>query len=194
MNTYLKKALKFFVVPNEIADITTLILSDFDNNNLKFELDTNSKFKENDELEFFTNINEGILYFKAKINNISDNIAEINIPKEYDILQRRENKRVLVNIPIHIIENNEKFIPALLIDLSVGGIKIRTQNQLDINKKYDVILDIDKLHLKFSFTPTRLSFEDEMFESSGKIDIETPSEKIELVQYCYKKIFEQTNR
>ena len=65
-------------------------------------------------------------------------------------------------------------------------------------EEYKSLLNFDNLNLKIKFTPLRISYEEnnseETYIISGQIFLDSPKDKIELIQYCYKKQFEQNNR
>ena len=112
---------------------------------------------------------------------------------QFQILQRRESQRIALKEKIEILSDKFSTI-AELIDLSVGGMKIKTEYELKINENYKACFNFDNLNLEFSFSPARISFEDGEYIVSGQIYSKNYTDKIELVQYCYKKQFEQTNR
>ena len=194
MESYLKYGTIFCVVPNNIENASYVEFNKIDLNCLTYKCsDLNLDIKENENLEFFSNGTKGILYFCANTKTCSNGFLNIVFPDKYEILQRRENQRINIKEKVTVREHDKSF-SALIEDISVGGMKIKTTSELKINEAYTVFLNFDNLNLKFTFIPARISFEDENYIISGQIKSDNASDKIELVQYCYKKQFEQKNR
>ena len=197
MIEYLLKDSLFYIVPENIDHAGVFLIEKFDDNSVTLTTKDKLYYSPDEIIEVFVNAKKGIIYFKTKITNCSDNTMTICMPKEYELLQRRENQRIIVNEPI-IIKNDLTEEKAIIVDLSAGGMKIITHNQISINNQYNVILDFDNLHLDIFYIPQRLSVieegDKENYSVSGQIITRTPNDKIELAQYCYKKSFEQSNR
>lgn len=195
MENYLNINSKFIIVPSNIDNIEIFLLEDYNSETMILSKpEFASNFNANDEIEVFTSIKDGILYFKSIVKFFKNNMLVITFPKEFQILQRRENKRISINEQVQIDGEEGFHISAKLIDLSVGGIKIASQKQLLINSDYKVYLDFDNLNLKFKFIPLRISYENDNYIISGRLNTNCTDDKINLVQYCYKKLFESSSR
>ena len=198
MDNYFDEKTLFYIIPEDIGNSQSFFFEKTDDNIIIFKSNKKIRgFEENGKIEVFSNNKDGILYFKTIIKNTDDNKIRVEKPQEIDILQRRESDRYLINKPIKI-KYKDTDINVVLENLSVGGMKILTSEQLIINEKYSVLLDFDSLNLEFQFIPTRISYDDSAeiypFKISGQINYILPKDKIELVQYCYKKQYEMTNR
>lgn len=194
MEKYLKENTIFCVIPTDINNAAFFEFAGYDSNSLTFKNQRKGKkFNPDETADFFSNNTNGILYFRSTIKSFNNEFLVANIPEKFEILQRRENQRIIIKENITIKDTNNEF-QAKIIDLSIGGIKIETSNRLEINQKYKVYFNFDNLDLEFTFTPSRISFENNIYIISGQIFSNSPADKIELVHYCYKKQFEQSNR
>ena len=173
MENYLKENLTFYVVPQNIEGITTFKYKECSEGeyilwNSEFDCD----FKENEEIEAFANVKNGILYFKTNIISYSDGILKIKQPEDFNILQRRESERVVINekVILYDSEKPEDKNIGKILDISVGGMKMKLSEQLIINKPYKVHFKFDNIDLIFDFVPLRISFEDEIYQISGQLN------------------------
>ena len=197
MIEYLLDNSLFYVIPDDIDHAEVCSIDDVSDNMLKLKAPDKIEMKPNEKAEVFVNSSEGIIYFISVINDVNSNNLIIDLPLDYEILQRRENKRVVINEEITIkCESFEKKV--LLEDISVGGMKILTDEQISLNREYDACLNFDNINLTCKYVPQRISSQKlpdkEMYKISGVIELQSPKDKIELVQYCYKKLYEKTYR
>ena len=185
----------FYIVPENIDNAGGFSLKKNENNTMTFISAKDIKLKPKDLTEIFVNSNEGIIYFHSTVKTVENNELTIDFPYDYEILQRRENKRVKMNMPV-VIKNDGEEKEVMLLDISAGGIKILAEKQLLLNTEYEVIFNFDKTSSVFTFLPQRIIVrkESNKYEISGQIMSKSPKDKIALVQYCYKKAFEQSNR
>ena len=182
-------------MPENIDNAGGFSLKKNENNTMTFISAKDIKLKPKDLTEIFVNSNEGIIYFHSTVKTVENNELTIDFPYDYEILQRRENKRVKMNMPV-VIKNDGEEKEVMLLDISAGGIKILAEKQLLLNTEYEVIFNFDKTSSVFTFLPQRIIVrkESNKYEISGQIMSKSPKDKIALVQYCYKKAFEQSNR
>ena len=199
MENHFNKDTLFYIIPEDIQYSSTFKYAEKDEYNLIFN--NNDKIfhaDPNDEIEVFSNSINGILYFKSYVISYENERLTIKNPTEMELIQRRENVRIPICETIYLTDADNKEISANIIDLSVGGLKISVKEQLIIKKEYISVLNFDNLNLKFKFIPLRIACEEnvktESYIISGQIFLESPKDKIELVQYCYKKQFEKNNR
>lgn len=194
MENYFNNDSQFYVIPEDIEKSSVFELLEMNENYCTiYNPNFISGLSKNDEIEIFVNSKNGIIYFKTKVENTSDTIITFINPEEYKLLQRRENERILINENI-TIENEDKSINSKIIDLSAGGMKIESNEQLSINCEYSTKFNFDNIQLEPSFIPTRISFENSIYQISGQLNFKKSTDRIELVQYCYRKAFEQSNR
>ena len=194
MKSYLDNDTIFCIVPADFDNCAYIKFFEQVSDRLVYKTDNDVKLGIGETAEFFANGQKGVLYFCSKIINVKNNFIEIEKPKTHEIIQRRENERVKIKQKIRLKDETENLIDVMLCDLSVGGMKIISENELKSNCTYKVYFDFDNSCLEFSFIPTRVNNEAGKYIVSGQIDSPVSANKIELVQYCYKKLFEQSNR
>lgn len=196
METFLTNENTFYIIPKEIENVTTMRLIDAFEDSLQFSYPQSvTNFEKDEAVEVFSNGVNGILYFKSKIIDSNNDTLLIKRPAEYDVLQRRENDRIVITESIKLSKNNNgESIDATIINLSVGGMKISIDEKVEINEVYSTKFDFDNLDMNFQFIPSRIEFIDNKYVVSGCLKSENVGNKIELIQYCYKKQFEIENR
>lgn len=197
MQEYLHKDSLFYIIPEEVDHASAFCLEKVENGLMRVVSNNDININAGDKIEIFINSNEGIIYSKTIVENVKNKSIMFEEPKDYEILQRRENKRIKINKPV-IIKKDGCEKEVILEDISAGGIKITTDEQLTLNCEYEVVFNFDGLDNVFSFTPQRMVSSDSgevgIYHISGQINSKSPTDKITLIQYCYKKIFEQSNR
>ena len=92
------------------------------------------------------------------------------------------------------LKNDTKEIEAIVIDISAGGIKIKTRQTLELLKKYDVCIDIENKKIECSFEPIRIETDGTLYTSSGRFVNLDSTDRISLVQYCFRKQIENNNK
>lgn len=149
-------------------------------------------------VEMFTGIKNGILYFETDIASVQDETEtiKINYPKLHRILQRREFLRVPMNSrPVELKDNLGKSIEAKLLDISAGGMKLETDVQLDLQINYSIEFQLDaRLNANWIFQPIRVDYSDQIYTVSGRFKIAKNIDRINLVQFCFRKQLEEENK
>lgn len=149
----------------------------------------------NNLVEFYSKTKHGVLYFESDVVKIEDNILTIKKPVKHRFLQRRQFTRIkfLQDLDFYF-ENKTYKIQAK--DLSAGGMKICTNNPLDIDTEYDVcipLLNDQRINCKFDLI--RIEKSDEgVYTLSGRFKNLSNIDKMTLIQFCMKKNIENVNR
>lgn len=194
MENFFTKNTEFAVIPNDIEMADVFLFEESNVNYITLHNpEIKSQFTKGDNIEIFSRNDSGTLYFKSKISDFKNGYLIIKYPEKYDIIQRREDERFNINDNITIFNETQKF-EAKLINLSIGGLKIKSNTELNLNKKYKISLNIQSKFTTFEFIPTRIETDKNKYISSGTISTNDTNTKIEFIQYCYRKIFEQQNR
>lgn len=161
--------------------------------NFKIKLQEKCKYEKNESVELFSMTNKGQLYFETIVKDVEDDIISIWYPLSYKYLQRREYSRVQINKEIEL-ENKKINILAQIIDISAGGLKIKTNEQLELLKDYKIIINIENKKIETSFEPIRIETDSNCFITSGHFKNINSDDKILLVQYCFRKQIENNNK
>ena len=91
--------------------------------------------------DFYSLTDNGYLYFESYIQKLENNVISIANPVKHRFLQRRKFTRIkfLENLEL-IFENKIHKIRTL--DISAGGMKIQTPDNIDIEKEYKVSIKL----------------------------------------------------
>ena len=158
----------------------------------KVKLNKKVKFEPEESVELFTMTQKGQLYFETIIKSVDNDTLSIWFPISYKYLQRREYSRVNHNKEI-ILKNGKNKITAQIEDLSAGGLKISTQEELHLLKDYKTTVEVENKLIKTIFQPIRTEFIQNKYISSGRFKEISNYDRIALVQYCLKKQIENNN-
>jgi c-di-GMP-binding flagellar brake protein YcgR len=94
------------------------------------------------------------------------------------------------------LECDDKKYKASTLDLSAGGMKIQTAENLDIEKNYKVVLKLsNEQEIKCKYQLIRVERGDNnKYTISGRFTQLSNIDKMVLVQYCMQKEMENQNR
>ena len=87
--------------------------------------------------DFYSFTDNGYLYFESYIQNLENNVITIANPVKHRFLQRRKFTRIKFIEDLEL-KCDDKIHKIRTLDLSAGGMKIRTADNIDIEKTYDV--------------------------------------------------------
>lgn len=145
-------------------------------------------------MEFYSATKNGTLYFSAPIVKIDGNIVVVSIPRKHRFLQRRAFTRVKFMHDLELKLEN-KVYQATSIDLSAGGVKIKTKSSLSLNNEYDINLDLINNKIKCKYAPIKIEKdEDGIYTLAGRFKNLNRADKMKLVQFCIRKDIENKNR
>ena len=85
-------------------------------------------------------------------------------------------------------------INARIADISAGGLKVHTDEQLELLTEYSLSLSIDNETANCTFEPIRLEANANSFIASGRFNNINSHDRIALVQYCFRKQIENSNK
>lgn len=157
------------------------------------KLKNKRKYEVDESVELFTMTNNGQLYFETIVKDVNDDILSVWFPISYKYLQRRQYSRIQLQKEIELINKEEK-ISAKIIDISAGGLKVETKEQLQLLYEYTISLEIENNKLNIIFEPIRIEAGNDGFVSSGRFKGINSYERISLVQYCFRKQIENSNK
>lgn len=184
---------EFNILSRSIDNATKCKVVRVDEEEFEVKLETNGKYEVDESVELFAMTSKGQLYFETIVKEVKDNLVSMWFPINYRYLQRREYSRINVNKEVTLVKGKKKII-AKIIDLSAGGFKVLTDEQLDLLAEYSFEIKIDNEKAKCTFEPIRIETNSGSFISSGRFNNITSHDRIALVQYCFRKQIENSNK
>lgn len=146
-------------------------------------------------IEFYSQTQNGVLYFQSKVNKIEGKVISVENPIKHRFLQRRQFTRIKFYQEMDFKHQDSAYrIKAL--DLSAGGMKLRTKDKFDINTEYDVNLELSyERVVNCKFQPIRIEkSDDDFYTLSGRFQNLSNVDKMTLVQFCMNKDTENVNK
>ena len=196
MRELIKPEQKVTIVPNNLEQTNKGNVLDVDSDGFRMQLMYKPDgFKENHICEFYSLTENGYLYFESYIKSITDNILTIANPIKHRFLQRRKFTRIRFNQDIHLT-CNELSYNARTLDLSAGGMKLQTEENIGIENLYNVEIKLsDELCVKCKYQMIRIERGDNgLYTISGKFLNISNIDRMTLVQFCMKKEMENKNK
>ena len=193
------------LIKNE--QLVTIVPQDFKNSNKGKVLEVSQegftmelKYKpegliQNHICEFYSMTDNGYLYFESYIQGLENNVIKIANPVKHRFLQRRKYTRIKFVENIEL-EFGDKKYKASTLDLSAGGMKIQTTENLDIENDYKIILRLsNEQEIKCKYQLIRVERGDNRkYTISGRFTQLSNIDKMILVQYCMQKEMENQNK
>ena len=146
-------------------------------------------------MEFYSPTKNGTVYFTSGIVKIDENTVVVSIPKKHRFLQRRNFTRVKFIQDIELKLNDKTFF-ATTLDLSAGGIRLKTTENININSQYDLFIRlVNENSIQCKFEPIKIEkSEDCIYTVAGRFINQTRTDKMKIIQFCIRKDIENQNR
>jgi hypothetical protein len=150
---------------------------------------------ENTYCEFYTQTSHGKLYFDSYAKEINGKTLIVASPAKHKFLQRRQYTRIKYMNELELLLDGNSYKISTL-DISAGGMKLRTDASLNIEGSFDVALPLsDTLILECKFQPIRIEKRNEGgYTVSGQFVYKSSHDKMILTQYCAKRSVEIKNK
>ena len=145
--------------------------------------------------DFYSFTDNGYLYFESYIQNLENNVITIANPVKHRFLQRRKFTRIKFIEDLEL-KCDDKIHKIRTLDLSAGGMKIRTADNIDIEKTYDVSIKLsEEQAIKCKYQLIRVEKGDSgLYTISGRFVNLSNIDKMTLVQFCMKKDMENLTK
>ena len=145
--------------------------------------------------DFYSLTDNGYLYFESYVEALDNNIITIPNPVKHRFLQRRKFTRIKFLEDLVLTCDNVSHNVRTL-DISAGGMKIRTQDNIDIEKEYHVSIKLsDEQIINCKYQLIRIEKGDNgIYTISGRFTHLNNIDKMTLVQFCMKKDMENINK
>lgn len=194
MTQILKENQIIKVVPQDVEQACSMRIKEVSEKYLKITCEKNTN-ELSGNAEFFAVANDGIVYFQSNIEKTDENDYKVILPPAHKILQRREYSRIEFHAPVTLkSENNE--IKVVTIDISAGGMQVLSENEISMSTDYDFSLALDKNQkVEAILAPIRQDkTADNKYLISGRFKLLKNKDRIALVQFCFRKQMENTNK
>ena len=193
------------LIKNE--QLVTIVPQDFKNSNKGKVLDVSVdgfrmelKYKpegllKNHICDFYSLTDNGYLYFESYIQNIENNVVTIANPVKHRFLQRRKFTRIKFMEDLELVFNDTVH-KVRTLDLSAGGMKLSTEENIDIEKEYKVSLKLSneqEVHCKYQLIRVEKG-DNGLYTISGRFTNLSNIDKMTLIQFCMKKDMENKNK
>ena len=193
------------LVKNE--QIVTIVPQDFKNSNTGKVLSVDMsgfrmelKYKPtglmvNHICDFYSLTDNGYLYFESYIENLENNVITIANPVKHRFLQRRRFTRIKFLSDL-VLTCGDVSHNVSTLDLSAGGMKLRTSENVDIEKIYNVEIKLsDEQLVKCKYQLIRVEKGNNgLYTISGQFTNLSNIDKMTLVQFCMQKSMENSNK
>ncbi len=145
--------------------------------------------------DFYSLTDNGYLYFESYIQALDNNVLTIANPVKHRFLQRRKFTRIKFTEDL-ILSCDNITHNARTLDISAGGMKITTTENIDIEKEYKVALKLsDEQEISCRYQLIRVEKNDTgRYTISGRFTHLNNIDKMTLVQFCMKKDMETISK
>lgn len=149
----------------------------------------------NNYCEFYTNTSHGTLYFESYAKDIDGKTLRIASPARHKFLQRRKYTRIKFIYDLELSQGENKY-KITTLDISAGGMKFKTSENIDIEGKYQVTLPLtESMSVTCTYLPIRIERgEDGIYTHSGRFEFVQNRDRMTLIQYCTKRSIEINNK
>lgn len=145
--------------------------------------------------DFYSLTDNGYLYFESYIQALENNILTIANPVKHRFLQRRKFTRIKFMEDL-VLSCDDTTHNVRTLDISAGGMKITTTDNIDIEKEYKVTIKLsDEQEISCRYQLIRVEKNDTgKYIISGRFTHLNNIDKMTLVQFCMKKDMETINK
>lgn len=145
--------------------------------------------------DFYSFTDNGYLYFESYIQGLENNVISIANPVKHRFLQRRKFTRIKFIEDMELI-NGDNVHKIRTLDISAGGMKVQTKDNIDIEKDYNVTIPLsDEQEIKCKYQLIRMEKGDNgLYTISGRFVSLSNIDKMTLVQFCMKKDMETSTK
>lgn len=194
----------FKIIPNNFKSSGAFKLIDSNDEVINAELILEDERELNDYMigsgvEVFGVNDVGLVYFETKILDRDNKKITLASTSDFSIIQRREYSRVGLNQGTIIFKDKAPDFIKSVHDISAGGIKIISNEPLEIDKNYAIEITLsNNMKIECCLQPIRIKEEavedKKQYVISGKFTNLENIDRIVLVQYAFKIKMEEQNK
>ncbi len=196
MRELIEKERKIIVVPSDFkcANKGTIVDVEPQYFTIELEYEPTGMMRHN-YCEFYTQTTHGTLYFDSYPEIIDGKRVKIATPAKHRFLQRRQYTRIKF---VHELDLAGETVSHKIttLDISAGGMKFRTEENINIEGLYKITLPLSKEQsIECMFSPIRIEKNEKSgYTVSGRFEYHNSKDKMTLTQYCAKRSIEIKNK
>ena len=196
MRELLEKGQRVVMVPHDFKNANKGVITDVTPEGFTLQLDYDPiGILRSNYCEFYTQTPHGMLFFTSYMKEMNDKTLKISSPAKHKFLQRRQYTRIKF---VEDTEISADFISHKIktLDISAGGMKFITAENLDIEKTYYITLQLSKQQsIECMYSTIRVEKnDDKTYTHSCRFEFKSNIDKMILIQYCTKRAIEIRNK
>lgn len=196
MRELLKKNQIVTIVPHDFKDTNKGKITEVSMEGFKMKLKYIPKgLIQKHICDFYSLTDNGYLYFESYIRELDGNVVSIANPKKHRFLQRRKFTRIKFLEDLQL-EHEGTVHKVHTLDLSAGGMKLKTTENINIEYEYNVTIKLnDEIEVNCKYQLIRVEkLDDGTYTISGRFTNLSNVDKMSLVHFCMKKSMENDNK
>ena len=196
MRELLKKNQIVTIVPHDFKDTNKGQITEVSMEGFKMKLKYVPKgLIQKHICDFYSLTDNGYLYFESYIKELDGNVVSIANPKKHRFLQRRKFTRIKFLEDLQL-EHEGTVHKVHTLDLSAGGMKLKTTENINIEYEYNVTIKLnDEIEVNCKYQLIRVEkLDDGTYTISGRFTNLSNVDKMSLVHFCMKKSMENDNK
>lgn len=196
MRELLKKNQIVTIVPHDFKDTNKGQITEVSMEGFKMKLKYVPKgLIQKHICDFYSLTDNGYLYFESYIRELDGNVVSIANPKKHRFLQRRKFTRIKFLEDLQL-EHEGTVHKVHTLDLSAGGMKLKTTENINIEYEYNVTINLnDEIEVNCKYQLIRVEkLDDGTYTISGRFTNLSNVDKMSLVHFCMKKSMENDNK
>lgn len=196
MRELIKKDQLVTIVPQDFKNSNKGRVTDVSLDGFRMELKyVPEGLLKNHVCDFYSLTDNGYLYFESYIIGLENNVISIANPVKHRFLQRRKFTRIKFMEELELVYDDTSH-KVRTLDLSAGGMKVQTTENVDIEKEYRVSIRLsNEQEIKCKYQLIRVEKNDNGFYIiSGRFTQLSNIDKMTLIQFCMKKDMENINK
>ncbi len=196
MRELIEKDQRITMVPADFKCANKGVVTEVDPTGFTLELDYEPDgVLKNNYCEFYTDTKHGTLYFESYAKDINGKSLKIASPSRHKFLQRRKYTRIKFMFDLKMTDG-DKVHNISTLDISAGGMKFKTSENVDIEGRYKITLPLsEQLSVTCTYLPIRIERGDDgNYTHSGRFEFAENRDKMTLIQYCTKRSIEINNK
>lgn len=196
MRELLKKNQIVTIVPHDFKDTNKGQITEVSMEGFKMKLKYIPKgLIQKHICDFYSLTDNGYLYFESYIRELDGNVVSIANPKKHRFLQRRKFTRIKFLEDLQL-EHEGTVHKVHTLDLSAGGMKLKTTENINIEYEYNVTIKLnDEIEVNCKYQLIRVEkLDDGTYTISGRFTNLSNVDKMSLVHFCMKKSMENDNK